>query len=107
MSRTPEIEAAEGLLVDYVLGGLAADEARALEQRLASEPELAREVERLRAALDLVPYAKVVEPPPHLRGAVLAAAARARATKRARVRPAWSTFGLAAAALLALVLGID
>src|SRR5437773_2151004 len=49
MSRSPEMEASEGLLVDYVLGQLDRDEARALEQRIAAEPEVAREVERLRA----------------------------------------------------------
>src|SRR5256884_9826668 len=107
MSRSPEMEASEGLLVDYVLGQLDRDEVRALEQRIAAEPEVAREVERLRAVLGLVPYAKVVEPPAHLRAAVLRAAAEARKARRARGRPAWSTFGLAAAAPLALVLGID
>ena len=107
MSRSPEMEASEGLLVDYVLGQLDRDEARALEQRIATEPEVAREVERLRAVLGLVPYAKAAEPPAHLRAAVLRAAAEARKARRERVRPAWSTFGLAAAALLAIVLGID
>src|SRR2546427_7109674 len=33
MSRSPEMEASEGLLVDYVLGQLDRDEVRALEQR--------------------------------------------------------------------------
>src|SRR3989442_4945522 len=108
MSRSPEMEASEGLLVDYVLGQLDRDEARALEQRIAAEPEVAREVERLRAVLGLVPYAKAAEPPAHLRAAVLRAAAEARKARRSRVRPAaWSTFGLAAAALLAIALGID
>jgi len=82
-----------GLIVDYVLGDLGDDEARAFEERIAAEPTLAREVERMRAVLGLLPYAKATEPPPHLRGAVL--------------RAAWSTFGLAAAALLAVALGID
>ena len=101
------MEASEGLLVDYVLGQLGRDEARAIERRIAAEPEVAREVERLRAVLGLVAYAKAAEPPAHLRAAVLRAAAEARKARRARVRPAWSTFGLAAAALLAIVLGID
>jgi anti-sigma-K factor RskA len=107
MSVPPEIEATEGLAVDYVLGELAEDDARAFEQRLDADPELAREVERLRAVLGLVPYAKAVEPPPHLRAAVLRAADQARKAKRVRIRPAWSTYGLAAAAVLALALGID
>src|SRR2546427_10416604 len=107
MSRSPEMEASEGLLVDYVLGQLDRDEVRALEQRIAAEPEVAREVERLRAVLGLVPYAKAVEPPAHLRAAVLRAAAEARKARRARGRPARSTFGPAAAALLALLPRID
>src|SRR2546427_12201100 len=100
MSRSPEMEASAGLLVDYVLGQLDRDEARALEQRIAAEPEVAREVERLRAVLGLMPYAKAAEPPAHLRAPVLRAAAEARKARRARVRPALSPFALAAAALL-------
>jgi len=60
MRPPPEIEATDGLAVDYVLGELGQEEARAFEQRLAADPELAREVERLRAVLGLVPYAKAV-----------------------------------------------
>src|SRR3989442_12623047 len=105
MSRSPEMEASEGLLVDYVLGQLDRDEARALEQRIAAEPEVAREVERLRAVLGLVPYAKAAEPPAHLRAAVLRAAAEARKARRSRVRPARGTFGVAAAAAPAIALG--
>src|SRR5438309_11273919 len=103
MSRSPEKEAREGLLVDYVLGQLHRDEVRALEQRIAAEPEVAREVERLRAVLGLVPYAKAAEPPAHLRAAVLRAGAEARKARRGRGRPAWRTFGLAASARLASV----
>jgi anti-sigma-K factor RskA len=95
------------LIVDYVLGELAPEQARAVERRIAAEPELAREVERLRGVLGLLPYAEVAEPPPHLRGAILRAAAGARARRRARVRPSWGAVGLAAAAVLALALGID
>src|SRR5207244_10858895 len=98
MSRSPEMEASEGLLVDYVLGQLDRDEARALEQRIAAEPEVARQVERLRTVLGLVPYAKAAEPPAHLRAAVLRAAAEAQKARRARVRPARSPVGPRAAA---------
>src|SRR2546428_12792656 len=104
MSRSPEVEASEGLLVDYVLGQLDRDEVRALEQRIAAEPEVAREVERLRAVLGLVPYAKAVEPPAHLRAAVLRAAAEARKARRGPAPPAWRTVGDAAAAVLPLAL---
>src|SRR2546427_11459804 len=107
MSPPPEIEATDGLAVDYVLGELGQEEARAFEQRLAAEPELAREVERLRAVLGLVPYAKAVEPPPHLRAAVLRAADQARKGRRTRMRPTWNMLGLAAAAVLGLAPRVD
>jgi anti-sigma-K factor RskA len=107
MSRPPHVETEDdGLAVDYVLGELAGEEARAFEERLARDPDLAREVERLRGALGLLPYAKATEPPAHLRAAVLRAADEAR-RPRAQRRPAWSTWGLAAAAALVLALGID
>src|SRR5438093_1408829 len=38
-----------GLIVDYVLGDLGDDEARAFEERIAAEPTLARAIERLPA----------------------------------------------------------
>src|SRR2546427_9425404 len=100
MNDSADMGPADGLAVDYVLGALDGDAARVFEQRLAAEPELAREVERLRAVLGLVPYAKAAEPPAHLRAAVLRAAAEARKARRSRVRPALGTVGLAAAARL-------
>lgn len=107
MNHTPEHEAPNGILVDYVLGDLGAEEARTFARRVLAEPELAREVVRLRGVLGLMPYAVAAEPPPHLRGAVLRAAEQAQKQTRRRVRPAWSTLATAVAALLAVVLGID
>ena len=101
------------LAVDYVLGELPPAEAAAFERRMADDPELAREVRRLRATLGLVPFATVTEPPARLRGRVLAAAAervrapvRAPATRAPR-RIVWSRFAAAAAAALALAFGLD
>lgn len=95
------------MLVDYVLGALDRDEALALERQMTADPAMAREVDRLRAVMGLLPYAKATAPPPQLRAAILEAAPPMRRPRPARVRPAWSTFAFAAAALLALVLGVD
>src|SRR5262249_46890587 len=59
---------ATGLAVQYVMGELPATERVAFERRLAGEPDLAAEVQRLRATLGLLPYATVTAPPPDLRG---------------------------------------
>jgi len=92
--------------VDYVLGELSPEDAASFERRLAEDPELAAEVRRLRATLELLPLATVTEPPPDLRARVLAAGA-AHATPRAPRRVVWSQFAAAAAAVLALAFGFD
>ena len=99
----------EDQAVQYVLGELAAPDARAIEQRMASDAALADEVRRLRATLGLLPYATVAEPPPDLRGRILDAAAtqQRRTQARAPRRVAWSRYAAALAASVALVLGID
>ncbi|TMA59247.1 MAG: hypothetical protein E6J75_03510 [Deltaproteobacteria bacterium] len=102
----PRNPTAEELAVDYVLGELPPEEAAAFERRVADDPELAREVRRLRATLGLVPFATVTEPPAGLRGRVLAAAAE-RVRARAPRRVVWSRFAAAAAAALALAFGFD
>ena len=106
-------ESAEELAVQYVLGELRPDEAAAFERRLGEDETLAAEVHRLRRVLGLVPVATATEPPPELRGRILAAAAaaaQARSAPRARTAPrrvVWSRFAAAAAAALALALGVD
>lgn len=98
------------LAVDYVLGELSREDAATFERRLAGDPDLAREVERLRTTLGLLPFATVTEPPAHLRARVLAAAAGvvpAPAAVRAPRRVVWSRFAAAAAAVLALAFGFD
>jgi anti-sigma-K factor RskA len=114
MTMTPlDPETAEELAVQYVLGELRPDEAAGFERRLREDAALATEVLRLRRVLGLMPLATATEPPPELRGRILAAAeARARtraapARGRAPRRVVWSRFAAAAAAALALALGID
>jgi len=99
----------EDLAVQYVLGELPAVDARDLERRMQSDLGLAAEVRRLRDTLGLLPYATAAEPPPDLRGKILAAAeVRRRPTRQAAPRRiVWSRFVAAAAATIALVLGVD
>jgi anti-sigma-K factor RskA len=113
MSDVPHGNGADELTVQYVLGELSPAEADAFEARMAADAALEREVQELRNTLDLMPYASVTEPPPALRAAVLDAA-RAHATPArppAAIRPprrvVWSRFAAAAAAVLALALGLD
>jgi anti-sigma-K factor RskA len=95
--------------VQYVLGELAAPDARALEHRMTSDAALADEVRRLRATLELLPYGVTAEPPVALRAQVMRAAEtrhRARSARRPR-RVVWSQFAAAIAATIAIVVGID
>ncbi len=94
-------DATDDGLVSYLLGELPEAEAHALEQRMAREPALAAEYERLRQALDLLPLAAVETPPPALRGRVLAAARASRTPMR--FQPSWR---VAAAAVVVFAAGI-
>jgi anti-sigma factor RsiW len=67
-------EALEDLLTRYVLGELDDTEARELARLVTERSELAAEIDALRRALGMLPYADVAAPPPHLRARVLAAA---------------------------------
>jgi anti-sigma-K factor RskA len=99
----------EAEAIDYVLGELPRDQAAAFERRLAADPVLAAEVQRLREGLGALPFATATQPPPALRDRVLAAAetkAHGRA-KRAPRRIVWSRFAAAIAAAVALAFGID
>jgi anti-sigma-K factor RskA len=110
---TLDQDTAEELAVQYVLGELRPDEAARFERRLDEDAALAGEVLRLRRALGLLPYATEAEPPPGLRERILTAAAAQRrpatraAAPRAVRRVVWSRFAAAAAAALAVALGLD
>ena len=112
---SPPIDVSEDRLVDYVLGELRRDDAQALERLMQTDDQVAAEVRRLRGVFDLLPYAAITEPPPDLRARVLeAAVAQARSTTAAPApaarpprRVVWSRFAAAAAAVLALALGLD
>jgi anti-sigma-K factor RskA len=99
-------DATDDLAVRYVLGELAPDEAAAFERRLASERDLAAEVERLGRTYALVGTSATTAPPPELRARVLAGASAPRAARRLP-RPALQQVVTALAATLAIVLGID
>jgi anti-sigma-K factor RskA len=113
---TLDDDGAEATAVQYVLGELRPDEAADFERHLAGDAALAAEVRRLRTALGLLPLATATDPPPGLRDRILTAAvAQARApvaprtpvAARAPRRVVWSRFAAAAAAVLALALGLD
>ena len=103
----------EDVMVQYVLGELPPAEAEAFEVRMAADTALAADVRRLRNAFDLLPYASVAAPPAALRTAVLRAAQTRAVSERVPVRArqarriVWSRFAAAAAAGIALVLGLD
>jgi anti-sigma-K factor RskA len=105
----PRDPSAQELAADYVLGQLSREDAVTFERRVAEDPDLAEEVRRLRATLGLLPMAKVTEPPAHVRARVLEAGARpsARSTTHAPRRIVWSRLAAAAAAVLALTIGLD
>lgn len=107
MSRTDHQDARHEAAVRFVLRDLQPDEIRAFERRLGDDPELADEVRRLRATLDLLPHAASAPPSPALRARVLRAGERARVAHAVRPRRPWAGLAAVAAALLALVLGLD
>ncbi|HEY9709052.1 MAG TPA: hypothetical protein V6D48_12695 [Oculatellaceae cyanobacterium] len=68
-------EQVEELIIGYVLGNLTPEEAEKFRPLLAKNPQLATQVNLWQEALELLPYAlPEVEPPPHLRSAILSAA---------------------------------
>ncbi len=103
-------ERSEELIAGYVLGNLTSEEAEELKQLLAAHPEINTQIERLQGILELMPYAlPEVEPPLHLRTAILqtvdAAIQQQRTPKRLSL--AWSKVTIGVATLLVLALGLD
>lgn len=102
-------QAIETLAAGYVVGDLDRAEAEVFEQLLAENPALVAEVKRLQATLDQVVYSlNSVEPPPHLQGAILAAATTTfQPSQHKPSRLLWRTVMGSVAALLILYLGVD
>lgn len=107
-------ERLEELMAGYVLGNLSSEEAEELKRLLTEHPELTTEVNRLQEVLELIPYAlPEVEPPQHLRSALLDTADADRNYNSVPPRKLKRSLLLGSrvvgsvAALLALVLGLD
>lgn len=101
------------LIAGYVLGDLDSDEAAEFEQLLIDHPAIAEEVNRMQKALDLSSGSPEVNPPAHLRSAILAAQASQQssgvpqAARPLRRSLRWSQVLNAAAVALILALGIN
>lgn len=112
-------ERLEELMAGYVLGNLSSEEAEELNQLLTEHPELTTEVQQLQEVLEVLPYAlPEVEPPQHLRQAILNTTspdptaalitAKPRRWKQLMRSPLfWSRLIGGAVVLLALILGFD
>lgn len=106
----PSSEQIEQLMAGYVLGDLSPEETEELNQLLTENPQLATEIQGLQETFELIPYAlPEVEPPSHLRAAILEATAVKTKPNPLRKlsRLPWSTLVTSVAAVLALVFGLD
>ncbi|MBN3910842.1 MAG: anti-sigma factor [Nostoc sp. NMS1] len=106
------------LAAGYIVGELAPNEALEFQQMLAENPSLAVEVEQLQQVLDEVVYGlNAVEPPPHLRAAILSnlldvetenlSVSHRRPVRAFPYSLSWRKIIGSVAALLILYLGID
>ncbi|MBD1824273.1 anti-sigma factor [Cyanobacteria bacterium FACHB-DQ100] len=112
MSWSMASEHLQLLIAGYVLGDLDSNEAAEFEQLLIDHPAIAEEVNRMQKALDLSSGSPEVNPPAHLRSAILAAQERPLAAPEAANRPVrrslrWSQVLNVAAAVLIVALGIS
>lgn len=99
------------LIAGYVLGDLDSDEAAEFEQFLADHPAIAEEVSQMQKALELS-YVPEVQPPAHLRSAVLNAYESATTLETAPARKSSRSFSFSnamnvAAAVAIVVLSIN
>ncbi len=119
MSEPLFSESIDPLAAGYVLGDLDREETERFEQRLATDPELAQEVSRLRVVLEEVLYGlNEVKPPQQLRASILQSANSStrfpvapsvttrQSTSRRRLLP-WNKIMGSIAALFMLALGIN
>jgi anti-sigma-K factor RskA len=100
------------LIAGYVLGDLDPDEATELERLMREDPAIAQEVARMQKALEVAYAPPEVNPPAHLRAAILSAGA-VQTNPQSRIRPrrarsfSWSKAMNIAAAALIVALGIN
>lgn len=100
----------EMLAAGYVAGNLAPEEAREFEQLLADNSELLAEVERLQQVQEQLIYGlNEVQPPQHLRSAIVRAAHHSiKLTSKSKRRSLhWDKIMGSFAALLILYLGVN
>ncbi|MGK7909924.1 MAG: anti-sigma factor [Synechococcus sp.] len=72
MTRSNHSENWHELLLDYVLGNLASEEAAALQQQISDNPELQKELLALQEALSTLPYTlPETNPPSRLKASIL------------------------------------
>ena len=106
--RPPE---EQELLAGYVLYDLSPDEARLVEQWMAEDPAIAREIEQLQQAIEVAYGATPIEPPAALRASALQAYGTSAASPsphpRRSPRRRWQAGLGAVAALLIAGLGIS
>ncbi|BAY07584.1 anti-sigma factor [Calothrix sp. NIES-2098] len=108
MNKSSTPENLEELAAGYVVGDLDPEEAEEFKRLLAENPELLAEVNHLQEAMGQLVYGlNEVEPPPHLRSAILETAEiPANPTPVVKRSPLpWSKIFASIAALLVLVLG--
>ncbi len=105
------------LIAGYVLGDLDSDEAAEFERHLAENPAIAAEISQMQKALEMS-YAPKVQPPAHLRSALLSAHEQSThgqiaildlpTAVRKPIRPfSWSRAMNVAAAVAIVTLGIN
>lgn len=110
MSSSMASEHLQLLIAGYVLGDLDPDEAAEFEQLLRNDPAIAEEVSQMQKALELSYAPPEVEPPTHLRSAILAA--QTPQTTPTSIKPTrrsfpWSRAMNVAAAVAIVALGIN
>lgn len=118
-SYTPDLHPNwHDLLAGYALGNLSPEEQVTFEQLLTEHPELKREAQAYQETLALVPYSLAPQPlPVGLEDAIVAAAAQGgrqlssknflAQTRQSQPRRQWYGVAIAAALLMAAVMGAD
>jgi anti-sigma factor RsiW len=109
MSEPLSHEHIEALMAGYVLNDLTPEEAEVFNRLLADNPHLTAQVQHLQETLNVLPYALPdVEPPLHLRQAILEATGESNLQPvRQRSRLPWGRVAAGIAALIALTLGVN